>query len=172
MPKYQGELDGLCGIYSIINALEECGEVFHEDIFKLACSALGKNRWPKVLWEGTTLKDMQNMLKHCLEKHPNLKVNYPFTKNPPLSNDEYWKRFDEIFADEATICAIIGVTQPSAHWIVATKEGGRIWLSDSKAGEPYKRKNRSSFHAGLRRKKQSQWLLDRKELIILSAPAN
>ncbi len=163
MPKYQGEFDGLCGMYAIVNAIEECGEICTEDTFKLTCKALGKQRWPKVMWEGISFKDMQIMIRSCLKKHHTLKVNYPFMRNTPSSNNKYWERFDSIFENDNAKCAILGLTKPSAHWIVASKEGGRILFSDSTAGKPYERKNRVSLHAGIRRKKSVQWLVDRKK---------
>jgi len=64
------------------------------------------------------------------------------------------------------MCGIIGLTKPSEHWIVVSRNGHRIDFTDSTAGQPYLRKNRRSLIAGLRRKKSSQWLINRKELIV------
>ena len=169
-PSYQGELDGLCGPYAIANAFEECGYPQKEATFKLACEALSKQRWPKVLWEGTTFGDMQRMIKACIKNIDHIKVGYPFMHSVLQSNDEYWNKFDFIFSDDnpSAMCAIIGLTKPSEHWIVVTRSGTRIDFTDSTAGQPYLRKNRSSIIAGLRRRKSRQWLIDRKELIIFS----
>ena len=87
MPMYQGELDGLCGMYAIVNALEECGETCSEKIFESACSAIARNRWPSVLWKGTTFDDMQKMVKKCLPEGGQIKVSYPFRNNLPASNN-------------------------------------------------------------------------------------
>jgi hypothetical protein len=168
MPMYQGELDGLCGMYAIVNALEECGETCSAETFEIACSAIAKNRWPSVLWEGTTFEDIQKMVKKCLPEGCPINVSYPFKDNVPASNNDYWSQFDLIFEDDSVLCAIVGLTKPSLHWIVASKDGGRIWFTDSTAGKPYERKNRTSLHAGSRRKKTSQWLLDKQELIVFS----
>ena len=47
MPSFQGELDGLCGPYAIVNAFEECGLADDgEAIFKACCKALSAARWP------------------------------------------------------------------------------------------------------------------------------
>jgi hypothetical protein len=168
-PSYQGEFDGLCGPYAIANALEECCYTDKETIFKLACEALSKRRWPAVLWSGTTFRDMQRMIRACLQNINHIQVRYPFMHSIPESNDIYWEKFDTIFNDQSAMCGIIGVTKPAVHWIVVSRNGNRIDFKDSRAGEPYLRKNRSSLIAGLRRKKTSQWLINRKELIVFSS---
>ncbi len=50
MPYYQGEFDGLCGMYAIANAYEICGygDICAE-LFQAACDALAPRRWPSVL---------------------------------------------------------------------------------------------------------------------------
>lgn len=170
MSSYQGEFDGLCGPYAIVNALEVCGcDHQKETIFKLACEAISRQRWPKVLWDGTTFGDMQRMIKVCLKNINHIEAHYPFMHRVPKSNDIYWEKFDAIFNDQSALCGIIGLTKPSEHWIVVSRNGNRIDFTDSTAGQPYLRKNRTSLIAGLRRKKSSQWLIDRKELIIFSS---
>lgn len=174
MPSYQGELDGLCGPYAIANAFELCGCCTeNEDVFKLACQAFTKGRWPTLLWEGTTFHDMQRMIKVCSRgvKFPansKLVVSYPFLRKTPSTNEEYLEQFDEIFADEKVKCGLVGITRPTAHWIVASHRGRRIEFTDSTANRPSVRKNRESLFAGERRQKPRQWLIDRKELIIFS----
>ena len=47
---YKGELDGLCGPYAIVNAFNQCGineDIFGQDIFNIACSAV--DDWPEIL---------------------------------------------------------------------------------------------------------------------------
>ncbi len=164
---YQGELDGLCGPYAIVNALAFCGLVECEDrIFETACLRMGSKRWPSLLWEGTTFADLQRMTRACLDNELNsigVSVSYPFSRLVPASNKDYWKRFDEIFDDESVWCAIIGMMKPSAHWIVAYRDGQRIAFVDSTPMKSDVRKNRSSIHAGSRPTKATQWLIERDE---------
>ena len=99
MAFYQGSLDGLCGQYAIVNALEQCGFT-DEDYFQTACRGLARRRWPDVLWEGTTIGDLQKMIAHCQLVHDELQhvnIAYPFRKAAPKSNRSYWERFDGIF---------------------------------------------------------------------------
>lgn len=171
-PAYQGSLDGLCGMYAIANALVgACGvEEDARDLMLSATRGLAASRWPDVLFNGTTFADMQRMIRRVLDEHdlPGVRVNYPFQRNTPASNEEYWERFEELFADDEVRCAILGVNQPFAHWIVAGDNGGRIQFMDSTSGNEFLEKNKASLFAGERRPKPTSWLLDRKEVILFS----
>lgn len=168
MPRHQGALDGLCGPYAIVNALEECGySGHHQSVFETACTAVSKRRWPMLLWEGNWFGDLQRMIAASLREHcAGVTARYPFQRNPPRSNAEYWSRFDEVFDDEKVICGIVGLTQPSAHWIVVSRVGGRLSFTDSDPQSPKISKNRSSVFAGDRRQRRGQWLVDRAELVV------
>jgi len=172
MPRYQGEFDGLCGPYAIVNAFEHCDYPNTELIFKTACSVFPKNRWPELLWKGTDIDDMRNMLRACERKlkfTPAISIKYPFETDTPKTNEDYWKCFDTVFADEAVICGIVGLTKPSLHWIVVSRDSAkRIMFHDSTVDRPSARKNRSSLYAGERRQTPNQWLINRQELITFS----
>ena len=171
MPCYQGELDGLCGPYAIANAFEECGyHNMHELVFQTACCAASGRRWPSLLWEGTSFGDLQRMIRRALDHHAagGLAVRYPFLRNTPATNREYWRRFDEVFENEGVLCGIVGLSQPSNHWIVISRDGSRLWFTDSTPSYPYQRKNRASIFAGERRRRPTQWLVERSELAVFT----
>lgn len=167
MAFYQGSLDGLCGQYAIANALEQCGFT-DEDYFQTACRGLARRRWPDVLWEGTTIGDLQKMIAHCQLVHDELQhvnIAYPFRKAAPKSNRSYWERFDGIFEDEAVRCAVVGLEKPDPHWIVVYRDGRRLQFVDSNPFGAQIRKNRASVFAGERRQSKNQWLVNRRKLI-------
>lgn len=171
MPNYQGQLDGLCGPYAIVNAFEHCGIEKPEELFKAACLALAHRRWPKVLWEGTTFGDLKRMIKSCRSvcaDAAEVKTSYPFDRDTPKSNAEYWKRFDKLFKERPKVrCMILGMTRPSMHWIVAFREGGtRVSFVDADPHKPFQRKNRTMLHAGSRNGNPQKWIIDRGELIL------
>jgi len=169
MPSYQGELDGLCGPYAIVNAYAACAEVDADSVFELACCGLAPQRWPKVLWEGTVFSDMRRMIGNCqvsLAEASDISIKYPFWRLSPKNNSEYWTRFDKIFSDSSVICGIVGMTRPWSHWIVVSRDGKRLEFTDSDPYKPSHRKNRSTVFAGLRRKASSHWVIDRRELIV------
>ena len=171
-PAYQGKLDGLCGIYAIINALHYACDVSDEEtLFRQALESLAHRRWPSILWMGMTIGDLRNIINRVLRQNTEyeLKVAYPFFKNPPRTNLGYWAHFDAIFDQPSARCAIIGITKPSLHWIVAWKDGKRIHFADSRPGNGVLRKNRSSLYAGERSKSGKKWLINRRELIVFHA---
>jgi hypothetical protein len=174
MPKAQGDLDALCGLYAIANAFDICGFPRFRDVIKESCNALAESRWPATLWEGTSFSDLQRMIKRCraeIDGLEGVEVKYPFSKSTPTTNDEYWNRFGEFFeGNDATRCAIIRTFKPENHWIVAIPDGGRIAFIDSTAGNSSFRKNLSTLHAGERRKHPQNWLIDRRELVLFSLP--
>jgi len=174
MVKYQGELDSLCGIYAICNAIEYLGiKGEHDKLFKIICESFHIKRYPSLLCEGTYFGELKRAISKCKKELPELsqiKVSYPFwfRKNIPKNNERYWKYFDNLFDKLPTErrCAIIGLTKPSDHWIVVTKERYKKNIHfigfDKKA--PYKAKRRSSLHAGERHSRK-ELVIDRKELI-------
>lgn len=169
-PHRQGSLDGLCGMYAIVNALRTASgvEADADKIFATACLALTRSRWPKVLWKGTGLGDMRNMIAACIAKHGygRLRVRYPFLRTKPSSNKEFWEKLEDAFAEHDATCAIIGLNEPFEHWLVIGLDGGRVQILDSDGPSRYDRKNRASIHAGLRRKKPDQWLVSRTEVAL------
>lgn len=170
MPSHQGRLDSLCGQYAVTNALDLCGLGRHrEELFKTACQAAPANRWPHVITEGTWFSDLRRMVSHCLSSPANrlgIKAHYPFYRAEPATNSAYWDAFDEAFSDDRTVCAVIGLIKPSAHWVVIQPDGRRIAFYDSDASNPHYRKNRVTLRAGVRRAKPTEWLIDRRELIV------
>jgi hypothetical protein len=171
MPNYQGQLDGLCGPYAIVNAFEHCGFEDADTIFQTACNAIATRRWPSLLWNGTSFGDLQKMIRMCRDEvdATNLKVSYPFSRRVPATPAEYWKRFDALFAERANACCmILGITRPSDHWIVAYREGNgtRITFVDTDPHKPYQRKNRSMLHPGSRNGHPKKWIIEKNELVL------
>ena len=171
MPSYQGELDGLCGAYAIANALEQCGlGKHHETFFQIACT-VASERGPQHIWEGTSFSTLQRMLAACLRSSANrlgIKASYPFWRETPSSNRTYWECFDRQFASDRALCGIVGLTKPHAHWLVIAPDGRRLVFTNSDPESLYQRKNRTAVFAGSRRSRPNQWLLDRRELVVLS----
>lgn len=172
MPAYQGAYDGLCGQYAVTNALELCGlDKERQAIFRTACASAPLTRWPLLLWDGTAYSDLRRMVRACLKSPANrlgVKARYPLSRGEPANNSDYWNSFDEAFADDSAICGIVGLRVPNAHWVVVIPDGGRIAFVDSSPEQPVYRKNRASLYAGYRRPKPTQWVLDRRELVILT----
>ena len=130
---YQGEYDGLCGMYAVANALMECGVEDGREIFEAACSALAHRGWPQGIWEGTGMVQMMQMINHCREcfdDEIDIDVKYPFwgRAEAPESNHEYVERFHELFKEHDPYCAIVGTGETEeveGHWFVIKKPNNR-----------------------------------------------
>ncbi len=177
MPSYQGEYDGLCGPYAIINAFAQLGYTHPQDavlFFKTACSAIPKKRWPNVLWDGTNIIDMRRMINACSKLDGlDFKVSYPFLgKGKPKNNSEYWKRFDDFLKHGHVNCAILGRIKPSLHWIVVYQIPGRksLVFIDTDPHKATVVKRPKSLYAGKnqRRNFPKAWQFDYEEFIVFS----
>lgn len=174
MPRYQGELDGLCGMYAVANAFEFCFDKDAQRSFETCCDALTAGRWPAVLWEGTYFGDIRRMIAACRKEYGlqrQMTVKVPFWKARPRSNNEYWTRFDALMADEVTQCALVRTHKPDEHWLLATAHKSGILFLDSTAGETLSLVKRDTLWAGTRRPRPGLTLLDSRELIIFQKRA-
>lgn len=170
VPSHQGALDGLCGMYAIVNAMKSACTVDadQEDMFKTACNALSRSRWPKVLWDGTSFGDLRKMIHACVEEHGEgcVSVRYPFLRSAPRTNEKYWAELEAAFKEEVAVCAIIGITGTIDHWTAIVLEGKRVFVLDSTAGNQVVRRNRASLSTRRPAPNSSRWQLDRREVAL------
>jgi hypothetical protein len=121
-PLSQGGLDGLCGLYSIVNAL---GLLFpsamnteaSDNTFKVIAKAIGG--WPDHLFYGTTEKDIREMLDAARKyfKHT-FSWEQPFAHTKFKSFDEFAREIGwRIKGDDAF--AVVGISKPWEHWTTA-----------------------------------------------------
>ena len=173
---HQGNLDGLCGPYAIVNAFDRCGlneEWLGRDLFRIACLAI--EGWPRILWKGTDFPQMKTMLKACTKalkkayreagEEFHLKVDYPFSSAArPRSDREYWLRFDELCACDDVVCGILGIEHPWRHWIVFRNNGKSLTIFDSSVRGERWRIAKKEIHAGRRNRKK--YRVNREELVL------
>jgi hypothetical protein len=104
MPYAQGELDGLCGVYAIVNAVE--------------ASVAG---WNKV--------EAESLFQHLVTRL-SLKRRFAFARRVPLSS--YWQRLQEHLQGRSHT-AIIGLWVKYEHWSCVHSMSERtVHLSDSR----------------------------------------
>lgn len=169
-PKKQGDMDGQCGVYAIVNALSELAQgINSDDIFRKACKALPKARWPEVLWNGTTLRDLEVMLKSFEEELADLRitVRHPFRSNQPSSDSAFWESFNALFHENFHYKrAIIGLEEPSFHWLVAKPGKDSLTFIDSDSTPSRRCVARENIYAGQRRNSGQEYRVNRKEVIL------
>ena len=124
----QGGLDGLCGIYSTINAVQYLrGRALNEaaaiELFKYLVGAVA-NKLPEMLWEGTGVPEVRSILHRAddfARRHYGfgLARSEPMLKQAPAQDDLYWARLDELLKPKARVL-IVGLKEPWEHWSVLT----------------------------------------------------
>jgi hypothetical protein len=120
-PLTQGDLDGTCGVYSIINALDLLFPTMKDEkrigLFRSICTSI-EQRWPAVLWGGTTDKDLRSMFDqgrtYLARTHP-FWWEQPFRRRLFTHFEEFEKELRwRIAGDDAF--AVIGLSSPWEHW--------------------------------------------------------
>lgn len=128
-PVSQGDEDGLCGLYSVINALTllfpaALNQEQRDHVFKAI--AKGCKGWPDVLWEGTTVQDMRSMLHSARnylgadgkKRTTRFDWEQPFAKMQFKAFDDFCRELRwRIEGDDAF--AIVGISKPWSHWSCA-----------------------------------------------------
>ena len=144
-PLQQGDLDGLCGAYALVNAVTRLlhNRGFQRDdanrLFQRLCRTLHRRqRMPQAVWRGTHIDDIDGMLRTVRRFvrdsfAVNLVVSQPFAENIPRKKDKFFRVLSGSFnlIDERKV-AIIGLDRPGFHWTIATEVTARSFrLYDS-----------------------------------------
>ena len=116
-PYLQGALDGLCAIYSIVNAariISDTGEEESKKLFKEILTYL-ENRADlgRVLTEGIGLNTVGSILRDVAHSAIHER-NMPFKHRPETSLDEFWSEMMSFLNDGGRRAVLIGL-------------GGRMW---------------------------------------------
>jgi hypothetical protein len=119
-PYHQGELDSLCGIYSILNSYrivcnpdENKTQILFNDIVNY----FSKKRLLKsILIDGMGFKEMNMVMKDVVYGYmPNYKLSWASFQNPTTRN--FWNSMKNHLED-ANSCVILGMTGRESHWSV------------------------------------------------------
>lgn len=138
MPHQQGAMDGLCGAYSIVNAMkllrhdnyEESKELFERIIYHLD----EKRELPKIILKGMTIGVLFNIINDVIPRDE-IKRSMPFRGNS-ASLGELWGEMENFMNDSSNgvSAIIIGIfwDEDHGHWSVVRKITNKtIILEDS-----------------------------------------
>ena len=137
-PLRQGYLDGLCGLYALINAarlavpmlpLRTCRRLFREGAHWLHT----KGAFPAVLYSGMSNNKVISLHKAVFQHRiPGLRLKRPFTRSPPVDATEFWTRL-KAYADRPGNGVIICIEgRRLSHWtVVYGVTPDRVTLFDS-----------------------------------------
>ncbi len=140
-PFQQGQLDGLCGFYSIINALrlinggiteDKCYE--HTEDWLLALEKK-RGKLAKVVATGLYLNDMIYVLTMASERY-DFRRSRPYYKQSKVDLDAFWTNMQDFFSSGNHRAIIIGyysnLWDDDGHWSVVRKVTDKsIQLFDS-----------------------------------------
>jgi len=168
-PFTQGNLDGMCGIYSVVNALHSIRPLQDkkaEWLFKIIIKKFPKI-FPRAFYEGTLFKELHLINDFVAKKlfSQRYKCYLPIRKKKTIT--EWVDILEKRLADGKT-AIIVGLGEPEHHWTVCVaverKRNGRyLKLFDSHWGfKSFRESKFSTF------KKRNKIQVHTMETIILS----
>jgi hypothetical protein len=145
---YQGRLDGLCGIYSIVNALRIINNLNINEAERIFIDLTSHLHKKEALFEAMTnglfFKDMKELITSDVVKPYCLEQKFPFVgkKNPTLP--DYWAELSGYLNNDQNdrTAVIIGLSGKHDHWtVVRTISKTSLYLQDSSWLKRLNRKN-------------------------------
>ena len=144
-PFLQGALDGLCAVYSIVNAARIIADIDEEEakeLFKKILIYLEKSDdLSRILTEGIGLNTIGGILRDVVNARIRSRL-MPFKHSPETSLDEFWYKMMDFLDGEPKRAVLICISGPMwDHWsIVHSISEKQIYFFDS---HKLKRLNRS-----------------------------
>lgn len=141
----QGELDGLCGIYSIVNGINDLLSIkpapgFSDDLFAIVAHAIPRRLYPDVLWEGmdvdTLTRIARKAARHLASEYQvGIAVERPFARRRFRDRHAFFDGLSELWSQQYSTF-IVFIDWPksvgSAHWsVLKCIEDQKIRLVDS-----------------------------------------
>jgi len=121
-PYSQGSLDGLCAVYSIVNATRIVAEITDKEareLFGSAVAYLDATRdLPRILTTGIGLVTIGGIFKNVIgELIPHRRM--PFKHDPTVTLDVFWNCLGDFLSEGERRAVLLGVGGPVwDHWSV------------------------------------------------------
>jgi hypothetical protein len=131
--KRQGELDCLCGVYSIINATRYLyGSTSKQLFFDILLHLSERNQLYDVVTNGLYINDIGSILKHVVTpQFPTIKRSKPFYFNPNADLTTFWLK-SQAFLNNHQGVVLLGLGGKHDHWTISTNITDKlIYLYDS-----------------------------------------
>ncbi|HEV3248941.1 MAG TPA: hypothetical protein VG124_17215 [Beijerinckiaceae bacterium] len=146
-PYLQGQIDGLCGLYAIINAFQYLFPASFTDddaweLMTILCGAIA-HKFPAVIWKGAGVEDTVALFK-AAEKYAaatrhlkgRIVVTRPFARRKIDRVQDFWVEIgawlDANPHAHNTRLACLGIGYPDNHWtLVAKKSAKSVTFFDS-----------------------------------------
>lgn len=171
-PYQQGTLDGMCGFYSIINALHflkpnlttKKSEKLLQTMVKYK-----KQSFYRLYLEGTYFSTIHDLLKFTLKEKYLSNITYETPYSCDIFEDQYefLSCLNEYFK-YGNAAAIVSIGHPWNHWTVVTKinfNTEKISIFDSY--RPYSTKQISFEELSLKKKKEKYHLFPHETIVLI-----
>lgn len=122
----QGQLDGLCGIYAVINALrllvrisrDECYELIYESVLVIE----KKKPVSDFIIDGISVFDVSVIIRDIVCPQYDVTRTKPFHRRAQVSVDEYWDTLGQFMGSGEQRSVIMAIeTHHWGHWTVVRR---------------------------------------------------
>lgn len=139
----QGSLDGLCGVYSVVNSVihiapRPLGREDVQDLFRTLCRALAEEgRLEDALVDGMTIRVLCRLIDRASELVENqkgfaLQRRMAFATDPDGGLNEFWQRLTQHLEETGPGSVLLGLGGKHDHWTCVDRiSETRIDLIDS-----------------------------------------
>lgn len=142
MPYAQGELDGLCGIYAIINAIGATVTGWNradaERLFQYLIKRLTARRLDHAIADGIGIRDLKTLIRDAdiyLAREYGLRIQQRNAFARRVSLDDYWARI-RVHLQECGNRVIVGLNGVHRHWTCISTVGERALYVDDSGWRP------------------------------------
>ena len=137
-PYRQGDLDGLCGVYSLINSLKALGyrnslEDWQAILFEILGQLYRDKQSLEFLIDGITTQDISRILRNILLPEYNFTYTKPFHSKANTSLSELWDTISFHLSSDSVYAIIVCIEGTDyGHWtVVSSLSEKRLTLFDS-----------------------------------------
>lgn len=134
-PHYQGSIDALCGIYSLINAtrLVIYPSRCKPRLLSRCVAALSRKKGSAdFINQGTDITDLAFLLKEIFRKEYSIHTSKPFHKRSKVPLEIFWNTIDEFLHAPHRAVVILIHTYHRGHWsVVSEATANKLVLFDS-----------------------------------------
>lgn len=136
-PHFQGQLDGLCGIYSSINAtrlIEKISPGQSTALFQKIFSAVERRKsHSSIIKNGLSNRDMAYVFKEVIQKEHPIKRSKPFPRANNIPLETYWRKIQAFLSGDRRKAVIVVIERKDwSHWTVIERATNKtLFLFDS-----------------------------------------
>lgn len=136
-PYEQGYLDGLCGIYSIINAVRLLAKIDEEEATHLFKNILRhverSKKLSHIFTEGISPSDMNDILRCIVSRKYPIDWQRPYFRAQRPTVDDFWDRISDFIKEDTHRAVIVWIEYRDwDHWsVILALTAARMTFFDS-----------------------------------------